>query len=148
MNLKPKKRLAGKALGVSPQKVKFDPEQLDEVKEAITLKDIVSLIKRKIVGKKKVNLKSRGKIRKNQEQKKKGRRRGAGSRKGTANARKDSKETWMEKIRTQRAYIKNLKEQGKVDTKTYRMLYRRSKGGFFRSKRHINLYLQESVNKK
>ena len=36
-----------------------------------------------------------------------------------------------------------LKDKGIVDKKTYRNLYLKSKGGFFRSKSHIKLYINE-----
>ena len=143
MDLKNKKRMAAKALNLSKKKVRFDSSKLSDIKEAITLRDIIVLIKNKVIQKKKVIGKSRGKTRQNMSQKKKGRSRGYGSRKGTKNARADSKEQWMSKIRTQRKYIKQLKDLGKISNETYRLLYRRCKGGFFRSKRHINLYLTE-----
>ena len=151
MNLKSKKTMAAKALKVSRKKVKFDTGSLEDIKEAITLRDIVSLIKRKLISKKKIPGKSRGKIREKLAQKKKGRSKGMGKRKGTAKARNNgTKESWMKKIRTQRIYIKNLKSNDEISSETYRMLYRRCKGGYFRSKRHINLYLTEKglVNKK
>ena len=46
-------------------------------------------------------------------------------------------------MRTQRGFLKELKEKKIVTGLIYRQLYRKSKGGFFRSKRHIKLYVEE-----
>jgi ribosomal protein L19E len=40
-----------------------------------------------------------------------------------------------------------LKEKKIIDDKLYRELYLKSKGGFFRSKRHIKIYLEERAKK-
>ncbi|MEM4756408.1 MAG: 50S ribosomal protein L19e [Candidatus Woesearchaeota archaeon] len=143
MNLKAKRLLAAKLLRTSPKNIYFDPEKLQDIKEAITRIDIQNLIKNKIIQKKPVVGQSRGRTRKRNLQKAKGRRRGVGSRKGTATARKSRKESWMEKIRSQRSYLALLKEKKLSSSKTYRLLYLRCKGGYFRNKRHLKLYLQE-----
>ena len=49
----------------------------------------------------------------------------------------------MNMIRKQRAFLQELKEKKMLSTKTYRMLYQKAKGGFFRSKNHIKLYINE-----
>lgn len=56
----------------------------------------------------------------------------------------------MTKIRTQRVFIKDLRDKNLINVTNYRELYRKSKGGFFRNKRHIKLYIQENklINKK
>ena len=47
------------------------------------------------------------------------------------------------KIRAIRDLLKTLREEKVIDAKTYRSLYRKSKGGFFRSRRHVKLYIEE-----
>ncbi|MBD3310284.1 50S ribosomal protein L19e, partial [Candidatus Woesearchaeota archaeon] len=86
---------------------------------------------------------SRSKARYKHTQKTKGKRRGLGSRKGSFNARADKKKEWMNKIRLQRNFIKELIDKGLITQKTYQSLYSKTRGGFFRSKRHIKLYLEE-----
>ena len=86
---------------------------------------------------------SRGRAKKHQSQKSKGRRKGAGSRKGKANARLSDKQKWMNKIRLQRQFLNDLKSKDKLEKETYKDLYRKAKGGFFRSKRHVKLYITE-----
>ena len=49
----------------------------------------------------------------------------------------------MSNIRHQRSFLKELKEKGIVTKQIFRELYLKSKGGFFRSKRHIKLYIDE-----
>ena len=50
----------------------------------------------------------------------------------------------MIQVRNQREFIKELKEKELVEVGVYRNLYRKVKGGYFRSKRHIKLYLTEN----
>lgn len=143
MKLKSQKRIAGIVSKRSPKKVKFDPESLEEIKESITKLDIRNLIKSGAIKVKPIKGVSRSRARKTSEQKKKGRRKGAGSRKGKAGARTNKKRSWINKIRKQREFLQMLKEKDKITKKVYRELYLKSKGGFFRSKRHLQLYINE-----
>ncbi|MBW2963293.1 50S ribosomal protein L19e [Candidatus Woesearchaeota archaeon] len=143
MELKNQRRLAASVLKCSEKKVYFSPESLDEIKEAITKADIKSLINQKIILIKRGNHLSRSRARKKLRQKRKGGRKGAGSRKGRKFARLPKKEVWMIKIRAQRELLKKLRDKEMIDKKTYQNLYLKAKGGFFRNKRHIKLYLEE-----
>ena len=141
--MKIQKKLAGKIAKRSPKRVKIDPTRAEEIKEAITRADIKALIKDKaikLVQKKGI---SRGRAKRTQAQKSKGRKKGQGSRKGTANARLNTKTVWIHKIRLQRKFIMELRDNKKLTPEIYKDLYRKSKGGFFRSKRHIKLYMTE-----
>lgn len=143
MKLHVQKRLAASVLKRSKQKVQLDKSRLEEIKEAITRFDIKSLIKDKAIKAKSVKGPSKVRARKIKEQKQKGRRSGLGSRKGKSTARLSKKDTWMAKIRVQREFLKELKDKEYLDSKIYRDLYNKAKGGFFRSKRHIKLYIEE-----
>lgn len=143
MKLKIQKKLAADVLDCSEKRVKFDTERLDEIKESITKADIKSLIKDSAIYSIPKKGVSRGKARKIQIQKSKGKRRGFGSRKGKKTARLSKKESWMAKIRTQRVLLKSLKDNEVVSKTVYRQLYKKSRGGFFRNKRHIKLYIEE-----
>jgi large subunit ribosomal protein L19e len=143
MKLKVQKRLAADILKCSIKKIKIDQSRLEDIKESITKKDIRTLIKEGAVQKRKTQESSRGRTRKIKIQKSKGKRKGSGSRKGSPFARLPKKSRWASKIRTQRKHIKELRDNGKINKNTYSDLYMKSKGGFFRSKRHINLYLEE-----
>jgi large subunit ribosomal protein L19e len=144
MNLKTQTRIAAKVLKCSPKKVVFDSSSLVDIKEAITRADIKNLVSSKVIVKSKEAHASRGNARIAHAQRKKGRRSGQGSRKGRFGARVRSKETWMIKVRLQRSFAQELKERGNVSKETFRDLYSKIKGGYFRNKRHIKLYLEES----
>ena len=141
--MKAKKRLAAKILKTSPKKIKFVADALEDIKKAITRADLRGLIAIKKVVKSKSNEQSRVRARKIATQKKKGRQKGKGSKKGSKYSVITRKETWMAKVRVQRKLLKELKERKLVSTKNYQMLYRKVKGGYFRNRRHIKLYLTE-----
>ena len=143
MELKVQKKLAAKLLKCSPKKIKVDISRLEDIKESITEHDIKGLIKEGALQKRKPQQSSRARARKIQKQKRKGKRKGPGSRKGSPNARLADKKRWMNAIRAQRKLLKELREAAKISQKDYRQLYMKSKGGFFRSRRHINLYIEE-----
>jgi len=141
--MNPKKILAGKLLKVSPSKVVFVADALDEIQKAITRSDMRGLIAIGKVTQRKTNQQSRGRARKLAAQKRKGRRKGRGSRKGAKFASVSRKSLWMQKIRGQRKFLKELREKSLLSPTNYRNLYSKSKGGYFRNKRHIKLYLDE-----
>lgn len=143
MKLTVQRRLASRLLDCGENRVRFDDTRVSEIKEAITAADLRALVKDGAVYAAPVQGISRGRARKIRTQKIKGRRKGQGSRKGRATARTVRKETWMHKIRAQRDLLAELREDGKIEKKTYTTLYRKAKGGFFRSRRHIMVYLEE-----
>ena len=143
MKSKIQKKLASKVLGRSPKKVRLNPARLEDIKEAITRADVRGLIKDSAIEVLQDKGVSRARARQVHDQKAKGRRKGQGSRKGHANARLSFKRKWMNKVRLQRKLLKNLKESDKLSQESYKDLYRKSKGGFFRSKRHLMLYITE-----
>lgn len=143
MELTLQKRLAAQIMKCSEKKIVLDSSRLDEIKEAITKVDIRNLIKQgAIIRKPKIGV-SRVRARKIKIQKSKGQRKGHGSRKGKLTAREPKKQRWMAHVRLQRSFIKELKEKSIIEDKIYRNLYSKVGGGFFRSKRHIKLYINE-----
>ena len=143
MELKVQRRLAGQALKCGLKRVWFDETKLSTIKDAITKADLRSLINSGIIQERPAKTNSRGRARKAASQRAKGRQRGHGRRKGKKTARLNSKDTWMARVRLQREFLKLLRTNGHIDQKTHRNLYMKSKGGFFRSKRHIKLYIEE-----
>ena len=143
MKLAVQKKLASGVLKRSKKKIKIDPMRVEELKEAITKKDIKGLIKDKAIIARKINSKSKARARKIRLQKSKGKRKGAGSKKGKKFSKISKKERWIKKIRAQRRLIVELRQEKKIIPKTYSEIYQKSKGGFFRSRRHILLYLEE-----
>lgn len=143
MILKNQKRLGGDIFKCSKSKIVFDPERLDDIKEAITKADIKTLIIDHAISKKPTKGNSRVRARKRASQRKKGNRRGFGTRKGKKTSRLPRKVAWMNRIRAQRNLLKELKSNNKIENKTHRELYSKASGGFFRSLRHIKLYIKE-----
>lgn len=143
MNLSTQKRLVAKILKVGKGRVVFDNLKKSEIKEAITKSDLRKLIKNGIIRIKPKTGISRGRIKENKLQKRKGRKKGQGSKKGRKTSRLPRKEAWMKKIRVQRKFLKLLRGKELLSTKDYRKIYSKMKGGFFRSKRHMKLYLEE-----
>ena len=141
--LKTQKRLAAQILKCSEKKIWLDSTRLDDIKEAITKADIKSLIADKGIKKKPIKGVSKFWAKKRKVQKRKGRQRGPGSKKGKKKARLPKKKAWMNKIRIQRTFLKELREKGIITKSNYRMLYSKAKGGFFRSKAHIKLFIEE-----
>ncbi|HLD79011.1 MAG TPA: 50S ribosomal protein L19e [Candidatus Nanoarchaeia archaeon] len=138
-----KKNLAGKILGVSPKKVRFADDALEDIQKAITRSDMRGLIAVGKISTVNANQHSRAGARKVAAQKRKGRRRGKGSRKGTKHSLVTRKEKWTSRVRAQRNLLKELRDKQLLSTQNYQMLYRKSKGGYFRNRRHIKLYLKE-----
>ncbi len=144
MKLDTQKQLAASILKCSEKRVRFLIDRLEDVSEAITKEDMRGLIKDGVVYK--VQKKGISHVRANKRlvQRRKGRQKGHGSRKGKRTAREPRKLTWMNKVRAQRNHLKTLRENKEISGRDFRDLYAKSKGGFFRSKRHINLYIEEN----
>ncbi len=143
MNVKTKKRITKSLFDVGNKRVWIDSSKLKDVKEAITKKDIKKLVKNEVIIIKQKKGQSRFRIRKIRKQRTKGRRSGIGSRKGSSNARISRKLQWRIKVRNQRELLKSFRDKVLISKKTYRLLYKKVKGGFFRNKRHIEIYLSE-----
>lgn len=143
-SLNTQKKLAGKLLKCSPKKVRFDHESLNDIKESITKMDLKGLISKNIIVRKPIHSKSRVRARKKLNQKKKGLRKGRGSRKGTANARLNRKTEWINRIRKQRNLLKSLRDKELITKTNFRLLSNKAKGGFFRSLKHLKIYLEEN----
>ena len=143
MNLTSQKRIAADTLKIGKTRVWIDETKVSEVKEAVTKHDIRSLIKDGVIKAKPQTGISRFRARARLVQRRKGRQTQTGSRKGKRTARLPSKVEWMFKIRKQRNFLKELKEKKLIEPVTYRNLYLKSKGNFFRSKAHIKLYMTE-----
>ncbi len=143
MKLALQKRLAASVIGCSEKRIRFDTSRLDEIKETITKADIRGLIKDNAIIIKKKKSSSRFRARARKKQKSKGRQKGFGSRKGKKTARLGGKKNWINKVRLQRDFLSMLKIKKIITKPIYRGLYLKVKGGFFRSKRHIKLYIEE-----
>ncbi len=142
MDLKNQRRMASELIGCGANRVWIDPTRIEDVAEAITRNDIRILINSKAIKARQKAGISRGRARYNQEQKRKGKRKGHGSRKGAKKARTPKKKAWINTIRPIRAQLKEYRKQEIIDSTTYRKLYRRAKGGMYRSKARLEAHLK------
>jgi large subunit ribosomal protein L19e len=136
--------MAAKILKCGESRVWMDPIRTADIGEAITSEDVRHLIKDGVIA----AMPKRGlsSFRKNKTagQKRKGRRRGPGSVKGHKGTRLKKKQTWMRTVRSIRRLLKDLKTENRIDNRTYRDLYTKSKSGYFRSKSHVMIYLERN----
>ncbi len=143
MKLVTQRRIAAGVMKCGEHRVWFDPQRLEEIKQAITRNDISHLINDFAIQKRPSHGISHSRFRKRLMQKRKGRQRGMGSRKGKKGARLSRKKEWTSRMRIQRAFLRHLRNTKIISPTLYHILYKKSKGGFFRSKRHIQYYLEE-----
>jgi len=129
------KKLAARILKVGESKVWLDPTKAKDIEAAITKIDIRKLIKKDMI---KVLPE---KIRKPREKTK--RRKGAGRRKGSKGAIITEKRRWISTVRPLRRMLKELRSTNQIDKQTYRRLYLLVKGGMFRSRSHLKIYLEQ-----
>lgn len=142
-DLKTQKRLAGTILKAAPKRVRFDPAKLHDIKAAITKHDINTLIKQGVISVIPKRGVSRVRAIHVAAQRAKGLRKGPGSKEGKATARNPSKRAWINKVRSQRKILEELRDKKIITLQSYRTLYAKSKGGFFRNVRHIKVYINE-----
>lgn len=129
------KRLAAKILKVGESKVWLNPTKIKDIEAAITKIDVRKLIKKGYIKA------LAGKVKKPKEERK--RRRGPGRKKGSKHAVLTAKERWISVVRPLREMLKELRASNQIDKATYRKLYLLVKGGMFRSRSHLRIYLEQ-----
>lgn len=131
MNLEKKKLLAIRTLGVGKDRILFNLQRLDEIKEAITKQDIRDLVVanaiiiRPIHGRKKVEKRKR--------------------RRGMGRVRKkvvDKKRIYMVLTRKLRAYLFQLLEKKAISRENYSTLRKEIRASLFRSLSHFKERIQ------
>ena len=135
------RRLASKVLECGLDRVWLNPEAREEITAAITREDIRGLIEKGTIKIKPVRGISRGRARALAAKRNYGHCKGQGSRKGKKGARTSKKEQWIKKIRALRRRLKELRAEGMLDKSVYCRLYRKAKGGEYRSVSHLNSHL-------
>ncbi|MFA5992230.1 MAG: 50S ribosomal protein L19e [Candidatus Pacearchaeota archaeon] len=131
MNLESKKKLAAKTLNVGLERIKFNVSRLDEIKEAITKQDIRDLHHDGAITIKEVKGR-KAKV------EKKTRRRGGKVRKKIRNRKKN----YVIITRKLRTYIKELRDQEKIDKEKHTNLSKKIKMKEFKSKRQLKDHLK------
>jgi large subunit ribosomal protein L19e len=133
------KRLAADIMKVGKSKIWLDPdkEKMKEIAGAITRSDVRKMISRGLIKERH----SKPKMPKPLTEKK--RRRGRGSKEGKKHTRMKKKQRWIGIVRPLRAMLRELKAQKAIDNATYRHMYLQIKGGQFRSRSHMRIYLEQ-----
>ena len=147
VNLKTKRRLVSRILGVGANRVRFDSEHLDDVADAITRDNIRSLVTANVIEVKPIKGTSRGRsyFKKFQRHK-----RGTkqGSKKGKRGARVGKKEVYVRKMRSMRHQLKVSKYRKEITNKDYWNLYRQVTGNQIRNLAHLRSLIEETRSKK
>ncbi len=130
-NLKTQKRIAAGVLGIGETRVWVNPEAATDVAQAMTREDVRGLIEQGLIQEKPAKKQTRARAKRWEVLKKKRKGIGHGKRKGTKSSRKSSKVKWMEKVRSQRSFLKGILEKKIIDARAYRKYYLRVKGGSY-----------------
>lgn len=141
-NLRDKRELAARALGVGANRIKFDPEYMEDIGDAITREDMRSLLTARTILVKGKKGTSRGRARAEHAKRKK-RGRGQGSKKGKKGARQGKKEVYVKKVRAMRRHIRILKNRGEIGRPAFWALYKKIRGGQVRSLAHLRELVKE-----
>ncbi len=147
VNLKTKRLLVSRILGVGANRVRFDSEHLDDVADAITRDNIRSLVTANVIEVKPIKGTSRGRsyFKKFQRHK-----RGTkqGSKKGKRGARVGKKEVYVKKMRSMRHQLKVSKYRKEITNKDYWNLYRQVTGNQIRNLAHLRSLIEETRSKR
>ncbi len=141
-NLRSQRTIASRLLGCGESRVRFDTSRTADIADAITAADVQTLIHDGVIFTLPKKGNSNARIKKRLLQKKRGRRQGKGSKKGKKSGIK--KRAWMARIRAIRKELNKLREESRIDSKTYRTTYNVAKSGFFRSRNHLLVHLERS----
>jgi len=147
VNLRAKKRLVSRVVGVGVHRVRFDSDHLDDVTDAITRVSIRSLITANTIKIKPIVGTSRGRARLKKIQKRK---RGTkqGSKKGRKGARIGKKKIHVTKVRALRYRLKIYKDRKEITNKEFWELYKMVGGNTIRNVAHLRSLIDEIVSKR
>jgi len=140
LNLRSKKELVARTLGVGLSRIKLMPEARERIQDVITREEIHALIKQKaIIIRQRMGV-SRSRV-------KKGRKKGAGSRKGAKGARQGKKQIWVKKVRALRIHLSYLLKHGIISKENYKRLYLWIKGGQIKTVKRLDEIAREMGRK-
>lgn len=142
VNLRAKKRLVSRVVGVGLHRVKFDSDHLDDIADAITRDNIRSLITANTIkiATKKGTSHGRALLKKKQKHK-----RGikTGSKQGVKSARVGKKQVYVKKVRALRYLLKVAKDRKDITNPEFWQLYKKVGGNIVRNKAHLRLLIEE-----
>jgi len=133
LSLRSQRRLAAEILKVGANRVRINPDRIEDVEAAITREEIRKLIHEGVIRAAPKKGVSRARARILHEKKKKGLRRGPGRRSGSARAEISKKKAWMSRIRALRKKLREWKVNRTITESSYRQLYSVAGSGTFAS---------------
>lgn len=142
MSLRSQRRLAAELLKVGISRVWVNPDRVEDVDAAITREEIRRLIHEGVIRRLPEVGVSGGRARLVHEKRKMGRRIGASSKKGKSTARTPRKRAWVNKARSMRSAIRDLRDHRVITRQVYRVLYRMVKGGAFEDLAGLRQYIE------
>ena len=146
VNLKGKRELVARILGIGANRIRFEPDKLDDIADSITREDLRSLVKRGTIWTTKVKGTSRGRAKTKQAIRKKSGL-GPGSKKGKKTARTGKKSAYVTKIRSMRYHLKVMKDRNEINRQTYWLIYKKVDGGQVRSVSHLRDIVKQTKAK-
>ena len=146
VNLRKKRELIARMLGIGANRVRFEPDKLDDIADSITREDLRSLVKRGTIWTTKVKGTSRGRARTKQAIRRKSGL-GPGSKKGRKTARMGKKSAYVTKIRSLRHHLKVMKDRNEINRQTYWLTYKKVDGGQVRSVSHLRDIVKQTKTK-
>ena len=147
VNLRAKKRLVSRVVGVGVHRIKFDSDHLDDIADAITRDTIRSLLTANTIKIKSIVGTSRGRA---QYKKTQRRKRGTkqGSKKGKKGAREGKKRIHVNKVRALRYRLKVAKDRKEITNDEFWSLYKMVGGNTVRNVAHLRSLIDEIVAKR
>jgi large subunit ribosomal protein L19e len=143
VNIAKKRELAARVLNVGVNRVRFEPDRLEDITDSITRENIRSLVKSGAIWTVQPKGSSRGRaIKKRSVWKVHGK--GPGSKKGKKTARVGKKGVYVVKTRSMRYHLKVIKERKDISNDIYWYLYKRVNGGQVRSLAHLRELVKEA----
>lgn len=143
VNIKNKRKLVARILGVGANRVRFEPDKLEDVADSITRDNIKALVKNGSIWTATTQGTSRGRAaEKRSVWKVHGK--GQGSKKGKKTARVGKKAVYVTRIRSMRYHLKVIKDRKDIPRETYWAIYKKVNGGQIRSLAHLREVVKES----
>lgn len=140
-DLTTQRRISASILKCGVNRVRFDPERISDIQNAISREDLRALIGEDAIQAIQARGNSRGRAREKMAKRSYGHCKGPGRRRGAAGARNPRKRQWIQKIRAIRKALVELRDNGEINPHLYRMLYRQAAGGQYRSIAHLKAHL-------
>jgi large subunit ribosomal protein L19e len=140
-DLTTQRRISASILKCGVNRVRFDPERVSDIQNAISREDLRTLIDDDAIQAIQAKGNSRGRAREKMAKRSYGHCKGPGRRRGAAGARNPRKHQWIQKIRAIRKTLVELRDNGEINPHLYRTLYRQAAGGQYRSVAHLKAHL-------